>query len=81
MIRDNTTPITYTRRLCAYMSDIGGIRAMVLREFGKAPSREQIASIRSEIIERRERASYVEKTKHDRAYVNGHEGRRRQVAA
>lgn len=52
------------RQMAARHSDIGFIRSYVLAEFGKAPTREQIAKMRDEAVRKAE----WEASKYDRAY-------------
>ena len=76
IIGTQTTPSIYCKRLAVYMTDIGGIRACCLREFGEAPPREAIEQMRAEHLAKAEK----EAGKYDRAYLNciGPEARKRE---
>lgn len=50
--------------LATYMSDIGGISAAVIYDYGWAPSRERIAELRADHLAK----VAAERTKIDRAY-------------
>lgn len=56
-------PIAYARYLASYINDVSRIHSLVLWDFSKSPSREEIAAMRSEIIAKRERDA----AKYDRA--------------
>lgn len=50
------SPTLMARDMVAIYSDIGFIRAYILREFGRAPSRAKIEDLRREYLEAQERS-------------------------
>lgn len=68
----HTSPDAYTRALVRRHSDIGFIRAAVLRDFGTAPSREKIHEMRAQfILERMKDAGEVQPSKFTPHYQVG----------
>lgn len=58
MFNDHMTPLSYAALLAKRHSDIGFIRAQCLRDYGKAPTREQIINLREEAKREAERQRY-----------------------